>query len=687
MSNDTVDKRQHFDVLRNIENWLKVLTNPKNLNTTMKLFEDEDIKEIGDCFSENLKKIFAVLMPTKRAQLLIITFTRLIHIYDADQNEYITSQPAFLSVTKTIVNDISNLMNPDEYADYHTEILNLLFKTFAKDNFLIHCLQEFFPNKPISTTNPDVNNKQRSQTTFDDIKDCLLQLIELAYDPREITTLQSAEDFSHNYRSLIEWLLAYTDEFLNCYDEHVDSESQLDNIDNIFGIIINLADIISLVPMFIDAKYAETTVKWLIQPSLLDFIYQFGESIMRLIYNLSRHKKGLKKLREIGTFKILMEHKELIKKTGNPDLIESFGMLLIALARNDDEEKQNEDVILPVSANLFESIKKAFSSEDWRHDGCHLSEYLYSLQGAFSNKTIVQHILGDSNHVKKDNIQIFIELFRSNYGLLFNQDVNDLEKLVVKSLLNIILCISNYKEYRSVLTDDVFLGVIIESLSKQPRQAVAKRIWSNLNHSENSKSFLNKLKKDKTTEIYISYNWTDGEYCRKFVKSLREQRKFSIWVDYEETDENEDPWDYVAPVIESATVIIILASSAYAYSKHNRQELNYAMRSELSGEKKNFIAVNIEPTFHFDPLRINDSLTVDEILSNGDSIETLALKTAVHIDLLKFVKPPPSLSSVTSTELINQNLYIFNYGIYKLLPLGIDPTPTQKIMGYELSCS
>ncbi|CAF4022837.1 unnamed protein product, partial [Adineta steineri] len=100
-------------------------------------------------------------------------------------------------------------------------------------------------------------------------------------------------------------------------------------------------------------------------------------------------------------------------------------------------------------------------------------------------------------------------------------------------------------------------------LAKQPNQDVAKQIWYNLQQPEGSEPLPDKSKKETTPKIYISYNWDDEAYCRTFVKALHDNTTVPIWVDIEQTDELEDSWGYAASAIESATVIIVLASSAY----------------------------------------------------------------------------------------------------------------------------
>ncbi|CAF1003596.1 unnamed protein product [Adineta steineri] len=173
------------------------------------------------------------------------------------------------------------------------------------------------------------------------------------------------------------------------------------------------------------------------------------------------------------------------------------------------------------------------------------------------------------------------------------------------------------------------LCVLIESLAKQPNQDVAKQIWCNLQQPEESESLPDKSKKEITPRIYISYNWDDEAYCRTFVKALHENTTVPIWVDYEKTDELEDSWEYAAPAIESATVIIVLASSAYVCSNYSYQELLYAtLKSSSSSEKKKFIVVNIESDLYLKQTWMSSLLEEKIEIEHNHDTEELARKVA-----------------------------------------------------------
>lgn len=488
------------------------------------------------------------------------------------------------------------------------------------------------------------SDEQRQETVIDDARKLTSTVIAFAGKLSSEADIQSVEEFNINYQSVMNSVLKFVDNIFTKYDEHDVSSLHVIIIYYILSFAWNLTDKTSLVPMFVKAEYAETTVEWLKELSFLRIHKNFCTPIINIVYNISRHKKGLKALQALKAFEILMERKSFITEMENADLTESFSMLLIALSTSAEEQKQNEDLILKISEDLVLRAKEAFKDKRWRYEGCHLSEYLYSLQGAFSNTSIVQQILGKPPNVKKERIEFFAQLLYSVYGLLFNQDTDDLEKVVVKSLLDIILCISNYKEYRKELNSNVNLSILIEVLAKQSGQDIAKRISSNLQQQpEDENSSSDKPKKEKTASIYISYNWTDQEFCESFTEVLRDKlTNLPIWVDYEQTSGMQDPWECSVPVIESATIIIVLASDAYSQSRSNRQELTYAMllKNYSSDEEKSVIIVEARPNFKLNQDWMSFLLRDRKIISHSDNPNDLVNEVIKDIAFSKYKKHP-----------------------------------------------
>ena len=218
----------------------------------------------------------------------------------------------------------------------------------------------------------------------------------------------------------------------------------------------------------------------------------------------------------------------------------------------------------------------------------------------------------------------------------------------MKSLLNIILCISNYEEYQSELYSHNSLYIVIRSLAQLPEQDIAKRIWSNLQRQDDSESISDRIKKQKSPKIFISYNHNDKTFCENFVDKLSEHVSIPIWVDYQQPNEFLDPWECVNSAIDSATVIIVLVSSAYGQSINNFLELRFAMQKIPTTDKTEspLIVVEAVPDFELNEgwigLLIGDMTTI----SYKDDIDQMIVNVINHGALVKYkrntsVRPTP----------------------------------------------
>ena len=412
------------------------------------------------------------------------------------------------------------------------------------------------------------------------------------------------DEFSEKYKSLMEDLCMFVDEFFANIDNLFADDLYMSIIEHIVSIVYNLSDKPPLVPMLVDAHYAKNGIKWFEKLSFQKSTKDLHKLIMIIIQNLTRHKEGLQALREEhDAFKTLMKCKPLLDLEADYELggmAQSFGMSIIALATSDDEQKENEELIRTVSYKLYQMCTKAapFSNKLLRYGGYHLSELLNSLNDAFSNTAIIRFILGDKPP-KPDRIKFFAELLVSLYGSLLNQEADYLEEIIGKSLLNILLYISNYEEYRVELCKHDQFCVLIEGLSKRSEQNITKRIWCNLNLIKNPEEPFPQLKVKKQPMIFISHNWSmkDMRVCISFVEELKKLTDLPIWVDFEELGYFEDSWDDIALAINQATVIIVLLSSAYCESPINFQELTYAVtlsEARTQSEKSSFIFLEIE---------------------------------------------------------------------------------------------
>jgi hypothetical protein len=192
-----------------------------------------------------------------------------------------------------------------------------------------------------------------------------------------------------------------------------------------------------------------------------------------------------------------------------------------------------------------------------------------------------------------------------------------------------------------VLRSYVFFHILIETLAKQSDQDVAKRISCNLKIYEGSKSLSNRTKKEYPPMIYVSYNWTDTDFCKTFVDKLRKMTDIPLWVYYEKVDKLQDPWESLEPAINAASIVIILASIAYSQSKSNYQELNYIKSSK---ESKSINIVEIVSKFQFNRECMHSLLKEKENIPYNSDIDEL-VKTVANRSALPRKKnrsSPPS---------------------------------------------
>lgn len=466
----------------------------------------------------------------------------------------------------------------------------------------------------------------------EDLKDLLEMYIDLAKEFIHEADIRTADEFNKNYRSVMESLLNLANDCFPKDINNVSSESVV-ILECILKFLWSLTDKVALVPMFIDIGYAAKALKWIETRMFKHNICTIGSPIFSIVFNLSRHKKGIRELRKQNAFDIVIKCKEYIKNKGS-ELEHDYGTLLLVLLTSDKEVENNKKRIRKVSKKLYIYSERAANEDDLRAGGYHLSESLALLQRAFSNTSTLESILGKKPKIKKKRIRFFSRLFSSIYGALLDQDADELEKLAAKSLLKILLHISNYEHYRTELAKDDYLCVNIESLAKRPRQDVAKRIRRNLqpqtsNNEENIK---------ESPGVYVSYNWADEKFCKDFVQKLTPKIKIPIWVDYDEVEIWDDLWEYLEPAIQSATVIIVMVSTAYGQSSTNFQELNYAMfTNTLRNNSKQFIVVHAESVFEFnrswmkewlnstgEPILYNESLDkmVEEVKNRIENVES-----------------------------------------------------------------
>ncbi len=440
--------------------------------------------------------------------------------------------------------------------------------------------------------------------------------------------IQLMDEFSKKYQCVMVVLRKFVSDFIADTNDHSVDSPRMKIVDHILTMTWNWTDNSLRVPIFLKAGYAEAAIQWIEKLPSDDSKTEFDEAVIAIVYNLSRHEDGLRTLRRNRAFEILMEYKlpvnlENVKE--RDEITQLLGMSLIGLATSDDDQKQNQELIRKVAENLYDMCEQAPRYKNLRSNGYHWSDILDALQRAFANMSIVRHVLGHKSNVKTKRIKFFAELLTSTYGLSINQEADYLEDIIWQSLLNILLCISNYVEYRAELCKYDEFCVLIEGLTNRPKQDIAKRIWCNLKLQENPITSSHQQKTKQQPMIYISYNRADRKFCQLFVKKLHISSKIRIWVDYENVGWSDDLWDCVAPVIQHATIIIILVSNAYWDSIVNFQELSYAMtlaKDQSQKENVSFIFIETERDTAGKREWISD-LIKDNMISYNENIDRM----------------------------------------------------------------
>jgi hypothetical protein len=475
------------------------------------------------------------------------------------------------------------------------------------------------------------NNKKSSQKKKIDFHIVVEEYLGHANAFIHKTVIQSAYEFQKNHSSLMISLLTNVNICLIGTDKHV-SLTQLELIERILHLIWNLTDKVALVPMFVNCGYVEKTVQWICTDVFTSHIDKLGRAIFIIVHNLSRDKMGLKQLRTEKAFDILMERKQLVNDRNIKKLTKTFGTTLISLSTNDETSEENKILILDTSRRLYEDCKEAGESDDLKSHGFHLSELVELLHRAFSNTYVIKDFLENKTNENPTPIQYFPKLLLSIYGVLLDREADDLEKRAAEYLLKILLQISSYPEYQKELTENNQFCVVIESLANRPKQDEAKRIWCNLQQQISPEE----PEKENSPMIYISYDWADQEFCKKFVNDLRGKITIPIWVDYEHVELSDDMWEYLSSKITSATVIIVLVSTGYGQSTDKFQELSYIIsNNKLRDGTNGLIVVKTEPNFNFNRSWMRDLLSDKIVFPYENTIGNITDKVLNRIVVSK----------------------------------------------------
>ncbi|CAF4455340.1 unnamed protein product [Rotaria socialis] len=589
------------------------------MNSTGLAEDTNGIEEIASIVTKDLIPILAEMTSQSRAIFLITVLNIITRISAFDKSGIVIAGKMFKSMFSTLFNCLLGIVydKNGDYQKYASDMIDLILMNLAQDMLVEQCFERLLANNKTSTTNPNTTTEPSAKDENKSFRNLITVYMEFASGFATEAVIQSADEFETKYSSVMKSLLNFINKCLIDSNESAFSVVQ-DAIGSILSLIWNLTSKIALVPMFVNVRCVENIVEWIGKDIFRSNIPKLGEPIFAIVHNLSRHKKGLTELRRKKAFDIIMKCQLLVNQANKKYITQLFGTSLIILSTNDHVQEENKKLMLQISRNWYKWSQKCVKTDDLMYDGYSLSELFALLQRAFSITFIMKDILGNKSDVAEKSTQSFTKMFSSIYGVLFDEEADDLEKSAAKSLLRILLRISYHKQYKKYLVGDDAFCVTIQSIAKRPKQDVAKRICCNLQL---------KLPQDESkiaasSMIYISYNWTDEEFCKNFVNALSGSISvIPIWVDYERMELWDDMREYSFQVIESATIVVVIMSTAYAASKTSYKELNYAIEAaKNSTTNKKIIIVEAEPKFKCHRSRMSGWLKENVVISYDDNI-------------------------------------------------------------------
>ena len=432
--------------------------------------------------------------------------------------------------------------------------------------------------------------------------------------------VSSMQMFENNYRPLLIVLHEFIDKYM-ANKENCVALVSLNIIDSILRLLWDLTDKIPLIPIFVNIGCVEKTFQWISTGVFVSHIAVLGPSIFSMIYNLSRNNKGLEKIQTKQPFEILIKYKQMVVHENCTELAKIFGITLISLATS-NQLNENKEFFFGIGETLYDGCRKAGQTIDLRDNGIHLSESLNLLYRVFFNSTcIMKHILDCKTNENPTPIEYFITRLSSFYGTLLDPEPSELEKCVAKYSLKILREISRDPNYKEQLTQNNELWVIIECLASRPKQYVAEAIRLQIQPESSAKELI-------SSSIYVSYDWNDQGFCRQFVKYLSVKISKPIWVNDENVELDEDAWEHSLALIDSAAIIIVLVSTAYAENNLKVEELSYITSAcnKSKDMEKSLIIVEAEPEFSFNQHRMSDLIHNETRIPYENNISKMASK-------------------------------------------------------------
>ncbi len=274
-----------------------------------------------------------------------------------------------------------------------------------------------------------------------------------------ISSITSSVQFQHNDLSN-----NGDQQLLIAMREHIDEDSNHDNLtDGIISFIWNLSDQTILIPILLNAGYANSIVQW-IKSREMKFRDEKVNAPIHILHNISRHDDGIDELNTYDALKVIDEVKT--ESTDGDDMTIHIAMIRALLTDINQIQSDATKYSNKIVEKLVQISLDATKTDRYRYNGTHVSEPLTVLVKLFYNDELLDNILSNNKTNSSLTLQSIIELFVSLLTKFYpkiNVDNNFLEKYTCVVVFNLFWLISNHEKYGQIIRDHQQLMDIINN--------------------------------------------------------------------------------------------------------------------------------------------------------------------------------------------------------------------------------
>jgi hypothetical protein len=249
--------------------------------------------------------------------------------------------------------------------------------------------------------------------------------------------------------------------------EHIDQDSEYDNLtDGIISLIFSLSDRTILVPILLNAGYASSIVQW-IKCGEMKFRDDNLDAPIYILYNISRHDKGIDQLNAHNALKVIEEIKIESTVCNNVDhMVVHITMIRALLSDINQIKLDTAKYSNKVVQMLVQLSIDAAKGERYRYQGSHVCEPLTVLVKLFYNDEILNNTLSNNETNSSLTIESIIELYAPIVSKCYPKKYLDndlLETYTCIVILNLFWLISNHKKYHQIIRDHKQLMDIVNN--------------------------------------------------------------------------------------------------------------------------------------------------------------------------------------------------------------------------------